>query len=169
MWLAVLPMHQHNRALNLIPRFLLALSILPMLNVLVNVTIGIGDVIQSEKALARLLSCGNISVFIFFVDLFFEFPSVIAVVYHLSCHTTVDAYVLACYEPGFVAAKEQHHVSDVQRVAYASGWLLYGIGAIVDGYAVSIHPGEMVFTLALPARLIARACVSAAMPPLAAV
>ena len=34
---------------------------------------------------------------------------------------------------------------------------------------VSIHPGDMEFTLALPARLTAREWVSAAMPPLAAV
>ena len=45
------------------PLFLLALSKPPTLNVLVNVTIGIGDVIQSEKALARGVSCGAISCF----------------------------------------------------------------------------------------------------------
>ena len=56
MLLAAFPIHQHSRALNLIPRLLLALSNLVTLNVLVNVTIGIGDVIQSEKASARVVS-----------------------------------------------------------------------------------------------------------------
>ena len=65
MLLAALPMHQHNRALNLIPRLLLAFSTLVTLNVFVNVTIGIGEVIQSEKASARVVSWGDISVFIY--------------------------------------------------------------------------------------------------------
>ena len=37
-----------------------------MSNVLVSVTIGIGDVIHSEKASARDVSCGLTSAFIFF-------------------------------------------------------------------------------------------------------
>ncbi len=36
-------------------------------------------------------------------------------------------------------------------------------------YAVSIHPGEMEFTRTFPAKLAARAWVSAAIPPFAAV
>jgi hypothetical protein len=46
------------------PRLLLALSSLVTLNVFVNVTMGMGDVIQSEKASARVVSCGAISLFI---------------------------------------------------------------------------------------------------------
>ena len=50
MLLAAFPIHQQSKALNLIPRLLLALITFVTLNVFVNVTIGMGDVIQSEKA-----------------------------------------------------------------------------------------------------------------------
>ena len=53
--------------LNLTPLLLLALSTLLTLNVLVSVTIGMGDVIQSSKAWARDVFCGSISLFIFLV------------------------------------------------------------------------------------------------------
>ena len=41
----------------------------------------------------------------------------IAMVNHLSGHTAVDAYILACNEAGFVGAEEQHHIGDIHRVA----------------------------------------------------
>ena len=65
-------MHQQSRALNLIPLFLLAFSARLTSNVLVRVTIGMGDVIQSSKALARDVCCGSISLFIVFCSCVFN-------------------------------------------------------------------------------------------------
>ena len=65
-------MHQHSRALNLMPLFLLALTALLTSNVLVSVTIGMGDVIQSSKAFARDVFCGSISLFIVFCSSMFD-------------------------------------------------------------------------------------------------
>jgi hypothetical protein len=57
-------MHQQRRALNLTPVFLLALSSLLTSNILVRVTIGIGDVIHISNASALAVSLGFTSVFI---------------------------------------------------------------------------------------------------------
>ena len=57
-------MHQHRRALNFTPCFLLALTRLLTSKVLVNVTIGIGELIQSSNASALFVSWGLNSVFI---------------------------------------------------------------------------------------------------------
>ena len=51
-----------------------------------------------------------------------------AVVYNLLGHASVDADVLACDEACFVAAKKEHHLSDVLRIAHTTTWLLGGIG-----------------------------------------
>ena len=44
-------------------------------------------------------------------------PTMIAMVNHLSGHTAVDAYILACDESRLVRAEEQHHIGDIHRVA----------------------------------------------------
>ena len=93
----------------------------------------------------------------------------IAMVNHLPGHATVDADVLACDESCLVGAEEQHHIGDVHRVANTSCRLLHRICAIVLLIIRSIHPGEMELTLALFRSVTARAWVSAAIPPLAAV
>ena len=64
MLFAAFPIHQHSRVLNLIPLRLLAFSNLLTLNVLVNVTIGMGEVIQRSNASARVVSRGSTSIFI---------------------------------------------------------------------------------------------------------
>jgi hypothetical protein len=56
-------MHQHRRALNFTPSLLLALIRLLTSKVLVNVTIGIGELIQSSNASALFVSFGFTSVF----------------------------------------------------------------------------------------------------------
>ena len=64
---AAFPMHQHSRALNFTPSLLLALSRLLTSKVLVNVTIGIGELIQSSNASALFVSCGFTAVFIIYI------------------------------------------------------------------------------------------------------
>ena len=59
-------MHQHSKALNFMPDLLLTLNTLLTSNVLVKVTIGIGDVIHKSKASLRDVSFGLISVLIVF-------------------------------------------------------------------------------------------------------
>ena len=44
-------------------------------------------------------------------------PAVVTMVNHLSAHTAVDAYILACNESCLVRAEEQHHIGDIHRVA----------------------------------------------------
>ena len=60
-----LPMHQHSSMLNFIPRLWLTLQSLVTSKVFVSVTIGIGDFIHSSNAIARFVSLGLISCFIF--------------------------------------------------------------------------------------------------------
>lgn len=61
-WLAAFPMHQQRSILNLQPFCLETFRSRVTSNVLVSVTIGIGEVIQSSKAAARLVSFGSISL-----------------------------------------------------------------------------------------------------------
>jgi len=58
-------MHQHSNMLNFIPRLWLTLQSLVTSKVFVSVTIGIGDFIHSSNAIARFVSLGSISCFIF--------------------------------------------------------------------------------------------------------
>ena len=58
-----------------------------------------------------------------FVSLF-QYPSVVAVVDHLLCHTAVDADVFSGDKSGFVGTKEQHHICYVLRVADSPGGVL---------------------------------------------
>ena len=58
----------------------------------------------------------------------------IAVVDHLTGHTSVDADILACDKARHVRAKIEHHIGDVARVPYSARGLLNGIciGEIVN-------------------------------------
>ena len=64
---------------------------------------------------------------------FIQRPAVVGVVDHLPCHAAVDADVLARDEAGLVRGQEERHVGDVQGMADASGGLLGGVRALVDG------------------------------------
>lgn len=85
----------------------------------------------------------------------------IAMINHLSGHATVDADVFACDESCLVRAEKQHHIGNVQWIANTSCRLLHRICALIF-LIVSIYPGEMELTLALPRSVTARAWVRAA-------
>ena len=62
-----------------------------------------------------------------------QLPSVLAVVNHLAGHAAVDADVFACDKTSFVAAKKQHHVGNVHRVANSASRLLCSVWTVVNG------------------------------------
>lgn len=51
---------------------------------------------------------------------------------HLAGHAAIDADVFAGNESGFVRTQVQYHIGDVHRISYAAGWVLGGIGSIID-------------------------------------
>lgn len=89
---------------------------------------------------------------------------------HLTRHTPVNANIFSRDEACLIGAKKEDHVSNIQWIC------LHGQLVVVWRQAlrklcclVSIHPGEMELTRALPDKLMARAWVRAAIPPFAAV
>ena len=67
---AALAMHQQRSIFNFRPFFRLSFTKRVMSKVLVNVTIGIGEVIHKQKACERLLSSGFISCFILNIKIY---------------------------------------------------------------------------------------------------
>ena len=57
----------------------------------------------------------------------------VAMVYHLMGHATVDTDVLACDEARLVGTEIEHHVCNIQGIAHTPDWLLHGIGPLVNG------------------------------------
>ena len=55
--------------------------------------------------------------------------------------TAINADVLSGDETGFVGCQEQHHVGDVQRIAYTACRLLDGIGTFSG--LPSLHPAAL--------------------------
>jgi hypothetical protein len=64
---------------------------------------------------------------------YFQFPTVVSVVYHLVRHSSVNTDVFSCDETCLVGTEIEHHVGDVQRIADTTDGLLNGIGAFIDG------------------------------------
>ena len=48
-------------------------------------------------------------------------------------HAAVDTDILACDEACLVGTKIEHHVCNIQGITHTSGWLLHGIGTLVNG------------------------------------
>ena len=74
----------------------------------------------------------------------------VVMVNHQLGHPAINADILSGNESSLIRAKEHNHICDIHRIADATEWLLQGIRAF-------------------PAKLAAIACVSAAIPPFAAV
>jgi hypothetical protein len=69
-------MHQHISDVNFMPLFFLIFSKWLTFSVFTKVTIGIGDDIHREKASARLLSWGKISVFMVPLPFIYQYQTV---------------------------------------------------------------------------------------------
>lgn len=80
--------------------------------------------------------------------LFVEVPTMVAVIYHLPCHATVDADVFTSDKSRLAAAQIEHHISHIERIAHYAGRLLLSIGtAILGVFGIypprrdGVHPG----------------------------
>ena len=85
-------------------------------------------------------------------------------------HAAIDADVLAVDEARLIRGEEEHHAGDVHGVADASGEMLAGVRAAMAP-SLRVNPARRDRVDSHPSRprLAASACVSAAIPPFAAV
>ena len=81
----------------------------------------------------------------------FQFPSIIAVIDHLTGHASIDADVLTSDESCLVGTQVEHHIGNIHRIAHTTHWLLNGIGAVIVG-ASSIYPTRRYAVHSNPAR-----------------
>ena len=63
-------------------------------------------------------------------------------IYHELSHTAVNADVFACDKARLVRAEEQHHICDVERLAYTSAGLLISVGTLIHFSSGLYPPGR---------------------------
>src|SRR5699024_5511236 len=69
----------------------------------------------------------------------FIFPTMLIMVYHLFCHTTIYANILSSNESCLIGAQEQNHICNVCWITYSSYKLLDSVRTFID-YVTGFNP-----------------------------